>query len=102
MSNSNIEICAQAAAKMNQIIHNRSTNKSVEEACYLICSVEKIMLHHLNDTDESHFSFLLPIMKSLIEKYYVLLRMNVQVPNIPLNKASESFYDDFKKVRSLC
>ena len=54
------------------------------------------MVEKLSDTDESHYAFLIPIMKSLIEKYYSLLRMNVQVPNIPFSNASETFYDDFK------
>lgn len=98
MSSPNIEICAQAAAKINTIIHDRSVNSS-EEACYLISSVEKIMHDCLleADTDESHYAFLIPIMKSLIEKYYKLLRMNIQVPNIPLNNATETFYEDFKE-----
>ena len=36
------EICAQASAKINTILHSR-TLQNVEEACYLIASVEKAM-----------------------------------------------------------
>ena len=35
-------------------------------------------------------------MKSLIDKCYNLLQMNVQVPNIPFNNISPTFYEDFK------
>jgi hypothetical protein len=35
-------------------------------------------------------------MKCLIEKCYNLLQMNVQVPNIPFNNISPTFYEDFK------
>jgi hypothetical protein len=47
--------------------------------------------------DEHHYTFLLPIMKCLIEKCYNLLQMNVQVPNIPLGSNSPNFYEDFKE-----
>jgi hypothetical protein len=90
----NMEVCAQAAAKLNAIIHD-CTVSSGDEACYLISSVERIMCGCL--ADESHYAFLIPIMKGLIEKYYRLLRMNIQVPNIPLNNATETFYEDFKE-----
>ena len=95
ISSANIEVCAQAAAKINTILHNRSVHSN-EEACFLIANVEKIMLEHLNEAGESHYAFLIPIMKSLIEKYYTLLQMNVQIPNIPFSNASATFYEDFK------
>lgn len=47
--------------------------------------------------DEQHYAFLIPIMKSLIDKCYNLLQMNVQVPNIPFNNISPTFYEDFKE-----
>ncbi|CAF0785781.1 unnamed protein product [Brachionus calyciflorus] len=95
LASQNIEICAQASAKINTILHSRNS-LNTEEACYLIASVERVMNESLNENDEQHYAFLIPIMKCLIEKCYNLIQMNVQVPNIPHN-ITPSFYDDFKE-----
>ena len=42
------EICAQASAKINTILHSRSL-QNIEEACYLIASVEKVMQDRLEE-----------------------------------------------------
>ncbi len=91
MASSDLEICAQSAAKLNAVVHSR-TAKSSEEACYFISSVERAMSLH-----DAHYAYLLPVLKSLVDKYYAQLGMHVQVPNIPLSKASDTFYDDFKE-----
>lgn len=42
ISSTDVEVCAQASAKINTILHNRNL-QSVEESCYLIASIEKYM-----------------------------------------------------------
>ena len=49
LSSSNIEICAQASAKINTILHNRPI-QNCEEACYLIEGVEKVMCARLSES----------------------------------------------------
>ena len=49
LASQNIEICAQASAKINTILHSRPI-VNLEEACYLIASVEKVMYDSLNDS----------------------------------------------------
>lgn len=46
LASSNLEICAQASAKINTILHNRSIT-SLEEASYFIATVEKVMYDRL-------------------------------------------------------
>ena len=58
LSSSDLEICGQAAAKLNSIIHNRTVNSS-EEACYFIYFVEAAMQLHAG----SNYAFLLPVLK---------------------------------------
>ena len=48
ISSVDIEICAQAAAKINTVLHNRPI-QSCEEACYLISKVEQVMFERLNE-----------------------------------------------------
>jgi hypothetical protein len=64
ISSSDIEVCAQASAKINTILHNRNL-QSVEESCYLIASIEKFMYVESNAgkknriRDRSLFNFLI-------------------------------------------
>jgi hypothetical protein len=49
ISSHDIEICAQACAKINTILYNNQI-QNVEEACYLIASVEKVMYERVNES----------------------------------------------------
>jgi hypothetical protein len=42
LASNNMEICAQASAKINTVLHNKQM-LNCEEACYLIASVEEVM-----------------------------------------------------------
>jgi hypothetical protein len=67
---------------------------------YVLCDDESydfLFSYHVVLGDEQHYAFLIPIMKCLIEKTHGILQMNVQVPNIPLNNISPTFYEDFKE-----
>ena len=48
ISSTDVEVCAQASAKINTILHNR-TLQSVEESGYLIASIEKYMNVNSNE-----------------------------------------------------
>ncbi|RNA31170.1 neurobeachin 1 isoform X2 [Brachionus plicatilis] len=95
LSSKNIEICAQVSAKINTIIHSKSV-LGVEEACYIIASVDKVVHNCILTNDDQHYAFLIPILKSLIEKSHTLLQMIVHVPNIPCSNICPTFYEDFK------
>ncbi len=96
LSSRDLEICAQASAKINTILHCKQM-LNCEEACYLIASVEQVMHASIGQADDQHYAFLIPIMKSLIDKCQSLLLMNVQVPNVPFSNVSPTFYEDFKE-----
>ena len=60
ISSQDIEICAQACAKINTILYNKQI-QNVEEACYLIASVEKVMYERVNESKTLFFlTFLFP------------------------------------------
>lgn len=48
IGSSDIEVCAQASAKINTILHSRNL-QNVEESCYLIASIEKYMYERPDD-----------------------------------------------------
>jgi hypothetical protein len=39
-------------------------------------------------------------MKTIIDKSYEILQMNVQIPNVPLHKATSTVLDDFRQYSS--
>ena len=53
LSNANSEICAQAAAKINAVLHNKPV-VNFEEACYLLANIDAVVIEHLNNGNESN------------------------------------------------
>lgn len=43
-----------------------------------------------------NYSFLIPVMKALIDKSYQLLTLDINLPNLPSTTMSPTFFDDFK------
>jgi hypothetical protein len=96
IKSSNIEICAQAAAKLNTFLHSKLIQND-DEASYFIVSIHKIIVDRLNENDENHYAFLMPILKGLIEKNFIILQMKSKIPNFPLNRMTNTFYEYFKE-----
>ena len=71
LSSTNIEICAQASAKINTILHSRSI-VNCEEACFLIASVEKVMYESLKESK----NFLMK-KKNLLKFFFLKLMNNI-------------------------
>ena len=46
--------------------------------------------------DDDHYSFLIPVMKALVEKCADLLNMDTYLPTLPATAQSPTFFDDFK------
>ena len=42
------------------------------------------------------YSFLIPVLKALIDKSYTLLNMEIYLPNLPATARSPTFFDDFR------
>ncbi|CAF1331676.1 unnamed protein product, partial [Didymodactylos carnosus] len=93
LENDNVSHCADASVRIHSLLHSRPLNGK-EEASYLITCVNRIM--SIKSENQEHYPYLIPIMKTLVDKSYYLLQMNVQIPNIPLHKAAPSFLEDFK------
>ena len=51
----------------------------------------------LVDDNQEHFSFLMPVVKALIEKLSDMLSLSSYVPDLPLTHSGPVFYEDFQK-----
>lgn len=94
LGNSNILYCSQASVRIHSLLHSRPINGR-EEAAYLLSNVNKIFSSIIDNNEQ--YAYLLPIIKTIIDKSYDLLQMNVQIPNVPLHKATSNVLDDFRQ-----
>jgi hypothetical protein len=91
LAQSNVLYCNQASVRIHSLLHSRPL-KGREEAAYLLYNINKIFS---SITQNEHSVYLLPIMKTIIDKSYEILQLNVQIPNVPLHKATSTALDDF-------
>jgi hypothetical protein len=94
LAHSNILFCVQASIRIHSLLNFRSLNGR-EEAAYLLSSVNKIFSSHTEQSE--HYTYLLPLMKVIIDKSFDLLRINESPPNIPLDKETLATLDDFRQ-----
>uniref|UniRef100_A0A674HGY2 Neurobeachin-like protein 2 n=1 Tax=Taeniopygia guttata TaxID=59729 RepID=A0A674HGY2_TAEGU len=96
--NSNLwteKVCAMAAAKLNTLLQTKVI-ESQPEACYLLGKLEGILSRSIEEKTET-YSFLIPLVRTLVSKIYELLFMNLHLPSLPPTNGSPSFFEDFQE-----
>lgn len=89
------QVCALATAKLNGILQTKEIT-SQDEACYLLGKVEGILRHSIQEQSEETYSFLVPLLRTLLSKVHRLLYMELHLPQLPDTNGSPSFFEDFK------
>lgn len=91
---------AIATAKLNGILQVKRV-ESQDEACFLLGRVECILRHSLKEEEEEEaqeeedrYSFLVPLLRTLLSKVHKLLYMELHLPSLP--NGSASFFEDFQ------
>ena len=89
-------MCALATAKLNGILQTKPV-ETQDEACYLLGRVEGILRRALagEQADET-YSFLVPLLRTLLSKVHKLLYMELHLPSLPDTNGSPSFFEDFQ------
>lgn len=88
------QVCAMATAKLNGILQTKEVS-SQDEACYLLGKVESILRRSIQEQTET-YSFLVPLLRTLLSKVHRLLYMELHLPQLPDNNGSPSFFEDFQ------
>uniref|UniRef100_A0A8C3D496 Neurobeachin-like protein 2 n=1 Tax=Cairina moschata TaxID=8855 RepID=A0A8C3D496_CAIMO len=91
----NLQVCAMAAAKLNTLLQTKVI-ESQPEACYLLGKLEGILSRSIEEKTET-YSFLIPLVRTLVSKIYELLFMNLHLPSLPPTNGSPSFFEDFQE-----
>lgn len=84
-----------AAAKLNTLLQTKVI-ESQPEACYLLGKLEGILSKSIKEKTET-YSFLIPLVRTLVSKIYELLFMNLHLPSLPPTNGSPSFFEDFQE-----
>uniref|UniRef100_A0AAR2KCX7 Neurobeachin-like protein 2 n=1 Tax=Pygocentrus nattereri TaxID=42514 RepID=A0AAR2KCX7_PYGNA len=88
-------VCAMATAKLNGILQTKSID-SQDEACFLLGRVEGILRRSVSEQKEETYSFLVPLLRTLLSKVHKLLYMELHLPSLPDTNGSPSFFEDFQ------
>ncbi|XP_069696226.1 neurobeachin-like protein 1 isoform X2 [Periplaneta americana] len=94
-ANSNLELCAMATAKLHALIQTRNM-KDPEEGAYLLYFMNRIVQKTIEVDNQEHYSFLIPVVKALLEKLSTTLSLGTHLPDLPQTQAGPAFFDDFQ------
>ncbi|XP_075036253.1 neurobeachin-like protein 1 [Mixophyes fleayi] len=91
----NLQVCAMATAKLNTLLQTKVIENQ-EEACFLLGKLEGILSRSIQEKSET-YSFLVPIVRTLVSKIYELLFMNLHLPSLPITNGNPSLFEDFQE-----
>ncbi|XP_039288398.1 neurobeachin-like protein 1 isoform X2 [Nilaparvata lugens] len=94
-ANSNLELCAMSTAKLHTLVQTR-TMKDLQEGGYLLYFINTILQKAIADENQEHYSFLIPVVKALLEKLKDELAMSQHLPDLPQPQAGPAFFEGFQ------
>ncbi|XP_074841359.1 neurobeachin-like protein 2 isoform X2 [Carettochelys insculpta] len=83
-----------AYVKLHSLLQTASAPKA-EEACYLLGKLASPLSRALHPKSET-FSWLLPIIRTLLDQCYEALQLQRLLPSLPPTNGSPTFYEDFQ------
>ncbi|KAG1669663.1 Neurobeachin-like protein 1 [Nymphon striatum] len=91
-SNSQLEICSLATARLHALIQTRLLEDQ-DEACYILGMLNKA----LPCTNHDHYPFFIPVIKALLEKIGARLNVHKHAPNLPSTNSGPAFFEQFQQ-----
>ncbi|ESO94157.1 hypothetical protein LOTGIDRAFT_232423 [Lottia gigantea] len=89
-----LDLCAVATAKLHMLVQTKLISSSAE-ASFLIGSLNTMILQAVRENTDN-YSFLIPVLKALIDKAHDLMNLDNYLPSLPSTNQSPTFFDDFK------
>ncbi|XP_037563359.1 neurobeachin-like protein 1 isoform X2 [Dermacentor silvarum] len=91
-----LELCAMATARLHTLVQTRPF-ASLEESCYLLTGVNTVLAKAVKDGDQEQYSFVIPVVRALLERVGLRLRAWQHLPSQPNMDAGPAFFDQFQK-----
>ncbi|XP_066487542.1 neurobeachin-like protein 2 [Tiliqua scincoides] len=88
------QLQSMAYVKLHSLLQTASVPKK-EEACYLLGKLDTPLRRSLN-TKSDTFSWLVPIIRTLMDQCYGTLQLQHFLPSLPPTNGSPTFYEDFQ------
>ncbi|XP_038664837.1 neurobeachin-like protein 2 isoform X1 [Scyliorhinus canicula] len=87
------QVCAVACVKLHNLLLTMPIWK--EEACFLLGKLDIPLTRSIKGKTEI-FSYLVPIVRTLMDQCYKLLELQYQLPSLPPTNGSPTFFEDFQ------
>ncbi|XP_058454329.1 neurobeachin-like protein 1 isoform X1 [Malaya genurostris] len=94
-NNPNSGIVAMATAKLHALLQNR-VNQEPSEAGYLLYSLNQAISSAIEVGDSEQYSFLIPVLKALLEKSRLVIGLTTSAPDLPATSSGPVFFQDFQ------
>uniref|UniRef100_UPI00398EFA2E neurobeachin-like protein 2 isoform X1 n=1 Tax=Pristiophorus japonicus TaxID=55135 RepID=UPI00398EFA2E len=88
-----MQVCAMACVKLHSLLQTMPIRK--EEACFLLGKLDVPLTRSIKGKTEI-FSYLMPIVRTLMDQCYQLLELQYQLPSLPPTNGSPTFFEDFQ------
>ncbi|KQS43568.1 neurobeachin-like protein 1 isoform X1 [Drosophila erecta] len=88
-------IVAMATAKLHAILQSRSTEDPAELS-YLLYSINRALDNAIEVGNPEEYSFLMPVMKALLEKCRIAFNLDYTLPDLPSTSSGPVFFNDFQ------
>ncbi|XP_078072023.1 neurobeachin-like protein 2 isoform X3 [Mustelus asterias] len=87
------QVCAVACVKLHSLLLTMPIRK--EEACFLLGKLDIPLTRSIKGKTEI-FSYLMPIVRTLMDQCYQLLDLQYQLPSLPPTNGSPTIFEDFQ------
>ncbi|XP_053953173.1 neurobeachin-like protein 1 isoform X1 [Anastrepha ludens] len=88
-------VVAMATAKLHAILQSRST-EDPSELAYLLFSINRALDNAIEVGNPEEYSFLMPVMKALLEKCRNAFNLDTNLPDLPPTSSGPVFFNDFQ------
>ncbi|KAK0040263.1 neurobeachin-like protein 1, partial [Biomphalaria pfeifferi] len=90
----NLELVSASSVKLHAFVQTKLISSSAE-ASYILGVLNSIILKSIEENSDN-FTFLMNVLRALIEKGQELLTTSIHLPHLPKTSMNPSFFDDFK------
>ncbi|GFR76164.1 neurobeachin-like protein 1 [Elysia marginata] len=88
------KLVSSATVKLHSLVQTKLISSSAE-ASYILGVLNQMIMQALEGGTDN-YSYLMPVLRALIDKGEELLTISTQLPHLPQTSMSPTFFDDFK------
>ncbi|KAM9307763.1 neurobeachin-like protein 2 [Gastrophryne carolinensis] len=90
------QVHSSAYVKLHSLLQSAASLRK-EEACFLLGNLQAPLLTSMHAPGEETFSWLVPIIRTLMDQCFEPLQLQHHLPDLPPTNGSPTFYEDFQR-----